>query len=507
MPRLLTASEVRELDRLCAERYGVPVAALMESAGRAVAEAAWPRCATGRVVVLAGGGNNGGDGFVAARLLHERGLRVELWLAVPKERLRGEAAANFGRLGPLGIPLHEGPPPPLARGDVAVDALLGTGLGRAPEGGFAEGIRALNAGRGAGARVIAVDVPSGLPADGGEPPGECVAASLTVTFAAPKLGLAIEPGASLAGELIVADIGVPPAALTELPSRLELLEEASVRRLFPPRPRDSHKGSFGHLLVVAGSQGKAGAAALAVSGALRGGAGLVTLASREPVAAALWTARPEAMSVALPWAGPLGSLDVEPLRAAAAGKNALAIGPGIPRGPDTARALAELLAAFEGPAVLDADALNAFAGELELLRRAGGPLVLTPHPGEMSRLQGRPTAEIQRDRIGAAKAFAAERGVTLVLKGARTVVAAPDGACWIVPTGNPGLATGGTGDVLCGLIGALLAQGLSPTEAARAGAYVHGLAGDFAARRRGERGLVASDVAEGIAEVWAAWRS
>ncbi|HUB06643.1 MAG TPA: NAD(P)H-hydrate dehydratase [Myxococcales bacterium] len=507
MPRLLTAAEVRSLDRLASEKYGVPVAALMESAGRAVAEAAWPRCATGRVVVFAGGGNNGGDGFVAARALRERGLSVDLWLAVPAEKLHGEAKANFEKLRALGVEVVDDGPPAARRGDVTVDALLGTGLSRAPEGRVAEGIRAVNAGRAAGARVIAVDVPSGLPSDGGPPPGDCVAASLTVTFVAPKLGLALEPGASLAGELVVADIGLPAAALAELPPGPSLLDEGEVRRLFPPRARDSHKGTYGHLLVVAGSPGKAGAAALAVAGALRGGAGLVTLASREAVASALWQLRPEAMAVALPWAGPLGTLDIEPLAAAAAGKSALAIGPGIPRGPDTARALSMVLAGFEGPAVLDADALNAFAEDLELLRAARGPLVVTPHPGEMARLCGRTTAEVQRDRLGVARAFATERAVTVVLKGARTVVAAADGRVWIVPTGNPGMATGGTGDVLCGLIGALLAQGLAPAEAAYGGAFVHGLAGDFATRRRGERGLVAGDVAEAVAEVWAAWRS
>jgi len=506
VPRLLTSAECRQLDKLAAEKYGVPVSALMENAGRAVAEATVPACASGRVIVFAGTGNNGGDGFVAARHLREHGLKVEVWLAGTAEKIQGEARANLDKLATFGIPVSTAEPPTAQHGDAIVDALLGTGLTRPAEGRYADGIAAIHQGRHAGAHVIAVDIPSGLDADTGQPLGPCVAAQLTITMGAVKPGLCLEPGASLAGELHVADIGFPAAALDEIAGKLELLDEAAVRHLFAPRPRDSNKGTFGHLLVCAGSPGKAGAASLCVGAALRSGAGLVTLASRPAVAERLWTAHPEAMAIPLTWTGPLGSPDIAPLAAALAGKSAFAAGPGIPRGPDTAAALAELLSGFAGPSVLDADALNAFAENLPLLRRAKGPLVLTPHPGEMARLCGKPIAEVQRDRIGVAKAFAAEHGVTLVLKGARTVVAAADGSAWIVPTGNPGLAHGGTGDVLCGLIGGLLAQGMPPAEAARAGAYVHGLAGDFAVRHSGERGLVAADVIVGLAEVWATWK-
>jgi NAD(P)H-hydrate epimerase len=506
VPRLLTAAETRQLDQLATRKYGVALATLMENAGRAVAETALPRCRSGRAIVFAGSGNNGGDGFVAARHLRDRGLQVEVWLAALAEGIQGEARANLDKLVPLGVPLLVGEPPAVHAGDVIVDALFGTGLKRPPEGRYADGIRAINAGRSAGARVVAVDVPSGLDADSGRPLGLCVAADLTVTMGVAKPGLCQEPGATLAGQLEIADIGFPAEALAELPSKLELLDEPTVRGLFSPRPRESNKGSFGHLLVCAGSPGKAGAAALCVGGALRSGAGLVTLASRPSVVDRLWTAHPEAMGVPLASTGPLGGADVAPLSAALAGKSAFAAGPGIPRGPDTASALAELLSGFTGPSVVDADALNAFAENLALLRRAHGPLVLTPHPGEMSRLCERPVAELQADRLGAAKRFSAEHGLVLVLKGARTVVAAPDGAVSIVPTGNPGLATGGTGDVLCGLIGGLLAQGLAPYDAARAGAYIHGLAGDLAARRFGERGLLAGDLPAAIAEVWAAWK-
>ncbi len=503
--RLLTAGEMRQADRAASTVHGVPVARLMENAGRAVAEIARAQSASGRVVVYAGAGNNGGDGFVAARRLREAGLSVEVWLAVPAERISGEARENLDRLRGLGVAVAGGAPPALRRGDLGLDALLGTGLSRPPEGRFSEGIRALNAGREAGARVIAVDVPSGLDADTGRTPGLCVAAHLTVTLGAAKRGLALEPGASLAGEIRVGDIGIPAEALLAISSRVERLDEDDVRGLFRPRPREAHKGEEGHLLVVAGSPGKAGAAALAVRGGLRGGGGLVTLASRRAVVDRLWTVAPEAMGAALPGEGPLALGDLPALRAAAEGKDALAVGPGLPRGSETAECLAGLLAGFDGPAVLDADALNALAGRLDLLGRAKGPIVVTPHPGEMARLAGRTVAEVQADRIGAAQALAEEHGVTVVLKGARTVVAS-EGAVWIVPTGNPGMATGGTGDVLCGLVGALLAQRHPAAEAARAAAYVHGLAGDLAAARRGERGLIASDVAEAIGEVWSRWR-
>ena len=507
MQRVLTAAELRELDRIASERHGVPIVRLMEAAGRAVADESAAGLAAGRrVLVFAGPGHNGGDGVVAARLLVERGVPVEVWLAAPPEGFKGEARANLGRLRALGVPLGEGVPPKAEAGCVAVDALLGTGLSRPASGRFAEGIAAIERARAAGARVVAVDVPSGLDADSGRPLGPCVQADVTVTMAVLKPGLCQEPGASLAGRIVTADIGVPREALAEIPSRLELLDEAAVRGLFHPRPRDSNKGSFGHLLIVAGGPGKAGAAALAVRGGLRSGSGLVTLASRPEVALALWTVAPEAMALALPGEGPLGPGDLEALRRALEGKSALALGPGIPRGPATGALVGELLAAFEGPTLLDADALNAIAGELGILARAKGPVVVTPHPGEMARLSGLSVAEVQADRLGVARRFAAEHRVTVVLKGARTVIADPDGAAAFVPTGNPGLAHGGTGDVLCGLVGGLLAQRLGPGDAARAGAYLHGLAGDLVARRRGERGLLASEVADALAELWAEWR-
>jgi NAD(P)H-hydrate epimerase len=351
-----------------------------------------------------------------------------------------------------------------------------------------------------------VDVPSGLSADTGRPLGPCVGADRTVTFAFQKRGLAVHPGLSLAGEVTVADIGIPPEAAGRVPVGCELLTEEEARALLPARPPDAHKGDAGRLLVVAGAPGKTGAAHLALTGALRGGAGLVTLAARPEVLPFALAGRPEAMSLALPGDGPLGPGDLAALLAAAREADALVVGPGIPRGPGTGDALRALLSGAGKPAVVDADGLNALADTPGLLAGLGVPLVLTPHPGEMGRLCGRSTAEVQADRIGLAADRARAWSVTVVLKGARTVVADPQAPPAVIPTGNAGLATGGTGDVLAGLCGALLAGGLPAPAAGRVGAWVHGRAGDLAAARFGERGLVAGDLGEAIGAVWAEWR-
>jgi ADP-dependent NAD(P)H-hydrate dehydratase / NAD(P)H-hydrate epimerase len=508
--RLVGAAEMREIDRTAIAAFGIPSLELMERAGRAVAAAAEALAAQGgRVVVLCGGGNNGGDGYVAARALRAAHRDVRVVALVPAERLQGDARVVRDAAAGAGVPIDEagadgawdaGP------GDVVVDALLGTGLARAPEGRFAAAIARVAAARAAGAKVLAVDVPSGLSADTGRPLGACVSADRTVTFAFPKRGLVLQPGAALAGEVSVADIGIPAAAAARVPATCELLDEAEARALVPPRPPGAHKGDAGRLLVVAGSPGKTGAAFLCLTGALRGGAGLVTLAARAEVLPFALAGRPEAMSVALEGWGPLGRADLPALLAAAKGADALAIGPGIPRGPETAALLRELLERARVPAVLDADALNAIAERSDPLWDLGLPLVLTPHPGEMGRLAGLTTAEVQADRIGVATDRAKAWGATVILKGARTVVADPEGTAAVIPTGNAGLATGGTGDVLAGLVGALLAGGLPPGAAARAAAWVHGRAGDHAARRVGERGLVAGDLGEGIGMVWAEWR-
>ncbi|HET6437527.1 MAG TPA: NAD(P)H-hydrate dehydratase [Anaeromyxobacter sp.] len=507
--RLAGAAEMRAIDRAAIEGAGIPSLALMERAGAAVAEAAAALLGQGgRVRVICGGGNNGGDGYVAARLLHGAGRLVDVLALVPAARLSPDAAAVRARAEASGVAVQDAhrPFPPLAAegGDAVVDALFGTGLARAPEGIFAEAIAAMAAARACGARVLAVDVPSGLSADTGRPLGPCVQADRTVTFAFLKRGLAVYPGAALAGEITVADIGIPPKAAAGVPVQAELLEEEEARALLPPRRPEAHKGDAGRLLVVAGSAGKSGAAHLAVTGALRGGAGLVWLAARPEVLPLALAGRPEAMSVPLAGEGPLGPDDLGALVEAARAVDAVAIGPGIPRGPATGALIREFLSRVRVSAVLDADALNALA-------ESGGaaglpvPAVLTPHPGEMARLTGRSVVDVQADRLDLASASARAWGVTVVLKGARTVVADPEGPPAVIPTGNPGMATGGTGDVLAGLVGALLAGGLPPRSAGRVGAFVHGRAGDLLARRLGQRGLLAGDLGAAIAEVWAEW--
>ncbi|BDG07847.1 NAD(P)H-hydrate dehydratase [Anaeromyxobacter paludicola] len=507
--RLATGEEMRAIDRTAIDELGVPGLALMERAGRAVAEAALALAGPGgRFLVLCGAGNNGGDGYVAARLLSAAGRAVELYALAPVEKLGPDARAMREEALAKGLAPRDAPALGRAEagaGDVVVDAIFGTGLSRPPEGALAEGIAAAGRLREAGARVLAVDVPSGLAADTGDAPGACVRADRTVTFGLMKRGLVFFPGAELAGEVTVADIGLPPAALARVPARLALLGAREARALVPRRERDAHKGDAGRLLAVAGSAGKTGAAHLCLLGALRGGVGLAWLASRPEVLPLALGGLPEAMSLALPGEGPLGERDLAPLLEAAMAVDALVAGPGIPRGPATGPLLRELLARSGKPAVLDADALNALADA----PGAVGPLppsaVLTPHPGELARLLRQSIADVQRDRVATAVASAEALGCTVVLKGARTVVAAPGEVPWVIPTGNPGMATGGTGDVLAGLTGALLAGGIAPFDAARAAAWAHGRAGDLAARRLGERGLLASDLAHALGEVWVEW--
>jgi NAD(P)H-hydrate epimerase len=508
--RLVSAAEMQAIDQAAIRDLGIPGMDLMGRAGAAVASQAELLSPGGRIVAVCGAGNNGGDGYVAARILRQKGRDARAVALVPRDRLQGDARAAREEAERAGLPIADAisvDAIQAGEGDVVIDALLGTGLGRAPEGLFARAIERIEALRCAGARVLAVDVPSGLSADTGRPPGACVRADRTVTFAFPKRGLALFPGAELAGELVVADIGIPAEAAGRVPVACELLVEEEARALVPPRPPEAHKGDAGRVLVVAGSPGKTGAAWLSLAGALRGGAGLVTLAARDEVLPLALAGRPEAMSLPLPGHGPLGRSDLEPLLAAARSADALVLGPGIPRGPETARLLRSLLEQARVPAVLDADALNALAQAPETGGIAGLPAaaVATPHPGEMARLCGLDVASVQADRIGLASAKARAWGCALVLKGARTVVADREGPPAVIPTGNPGMATGGTGDVLAGLVGALLAGGLGARSAARAAAFVHGKAGDLAARRLGQRGMLASDLAEAIGEVWAAW--
>lgn len=507
MKRVLGTAEMRAADSASAE-HGMPASVLMENAGRSLAEVAARHAGpNGRFFVCCGSGNNGGDGFVAARALHAQGRTVFVECTVLPDALEGEAhraskALKASGLTPSRIADELGPGP----GDVVIDALLGIGLGRAPDGKVGEAIGRISAWRAAGAKVISADVPSGLASDSGQVFSPCVAADATVAFGFLKTGQALEPGATQCGALEVAEIGIPRVVVGTLKEApVFMLEEGDVKGRLPPRKPDAHKGTFGHVLVIAGSWGKTGAAALAGQAALRAGAGLVTVATRPEALVPVLAHAPELMGLELVSDGGLGPSDLNSLLEAAEGKDAVIFGPGIARGEGTATLLANFLEELQAPCVLDADGLNALAGHLDVLQKAKGELLLTPHPGEMSRLLGRPIPEIQSARVASARELAQTHAVTVVLKGARTVIAQPDGQVFINPTGNPGMATGGCGDVLAGMCGAFLAQGLGPEDAALTATYAHGLAGDLAVQRTGQLGLVASDLVAALGQVWLRW--
>jgi NAD(P)H-hydrate epimerase len=501
----VTGEEMRRLDALTIEG-GTPGGVLMERAGSLAAEVVrerFPHELRRGVVVVAGKGNNGGDALVVARHLRRRKVAVSVFLAAPSSSLRGDALENLSRwkrmrgslteIGRGGIlELAEA----TARAGVLVDGLFGTGLRGEIDGPSREIIETLNA---APAPILAVDVPSGLDADRGIPMGAAVQATVTVTFGFPKIGLLVHPGAGLAGEVVVADIGIAPAALASATPRGRLLTADEVAATLPPRASDSHKGTYGHVLIAAGALGKSGAASLCGRAALRAGAGLVTLASPAPALAGVLVVTPELMTE--PLADENGGWAFEDqvsarLLAALEGKNAVVFGPGVGVTPAT-RALARwLIASSLVPLVIDADGLNCLAGDLSWLEQKRSAIVLTPHPGEMARLTAGSTAEIQGDRVGAARSLAERHGVVVVLKGSRTVIAAPSGLVAINPTGNAGMASGGMGDALAGIIGSLVAQGLEPAEAAETAVFWHGAAADRVAARRGEAGLLASDVIE-----------
>jgi hydroxyethylthiazole kinase-like uncharacterized protein yjeF len=491
---LLTREAVRAIDRDAIDRLGVPGLTLMEHAGRGafqVLRARFAACLE-RVLVVCGPGQNGGDGFVVARHLLWSGFRPRVALGCDAAQVTGDARANLERLRGLGVvpertrsaaELH-------AFGEAAtlvIDALFGTGLTRPLEGSYAELVVAMES---LPAPRVALDLPSGVDANTGAVLGVAPRVALTLSFAALKRGLYQHPGAALAGEVVCVPIGVPGPDSASV----GLLEPSDVASWLPRRAADVHKGDAGRVLVVAGSPGHTGAALLAGLGAQRAGAGLVTLAPRSAARAALDAKVLELMTVAVAAEPALAAAELLELGASC---DALVVGPGLGTDPD-GQALARSLArALPRPTVLDADALGAHAGQLDTLRNAAGPRVLTPHPGEAARLLGWTVARVQADRYAAASELAAQSGAVCVLKGAGSLVAAPDGRLAVCARGTPALASGGTGDVLAGVIGALLVA-LPAFEAAAAGVYLHALAGELAARS--DRGLLARDVADRLPE-------
>ena len=506
--KIVTAAEMRAIDRASSERFGVPSLALMENAGSAVAAFVlgdFPQAR--RVGVVCGKGNNGGDGFVAARKLAEAGREVLLLLLCDPGELRGDAQAMFRKvpLKPLLARSAEEFSSPAAQAvfdcDVLLDAVLGTGF-RPPVTGLY--VKAIDRFAQARAPIVAVDIPSGLDADamaGAPSAGPVVPACATVTFTAPRPAHVFSP--KVKGVVVVAPIGSPEEVIqSEL--KLELITPHDIPELAAPRPRDSHKGMYGHVLVIGGSLGKAGAAAMAGMAALRSGTGLVTVATAQSVLPTVASFAPELMTEALPETEQ-GTISLRArnsgrLEGIMKGMTVLAVGPGISRQAETAELVRELVKTSPLPMVLDADGLNAFEGLAQEL--SGRPLVITPHPGEMSRLAQLSTTQVQQNRLGVAREFAARHGITTVLKGNRTLVAQADGKVWVNPTGNPGMASGGMGDILTGMVAGMLAQSTHAITAVLAAVYLHGLAGDVACERTGEQSLVATDLLAALPEAF-----
>ncbi|PYR70011.1 MAG: bifunctional ADP-dependent NAD(P)H-hydrate dehydratase/NAD(P)H-hydrate epimerase [Acidobacteria bacterium] len=502
--RILNAAQMREADRFTIEEIGIPSLVLMENAGRQVVaaiEAAYEARLNGRVAVLCGRGNNGGDGFVVARTLLQRGIDASVFVIGSLTQVRGDAKTNLDILGRLGVTvveigdeqsweLHFSE---ISQCTLIVDAIFGTGL-KAALGGMMETIVAdVNA---SSLPIVSIDLPSGLSADTPHVIGDCIDASMTVTLAAPKLPLVLPPGEEHAGDVVIADIGIPHEVIDGIEGQhIELLTPEQLRDVVEPRAADSHKGDFGRVTIVAGSRGKTGAAHLAAMGALRSGAGLVTVATPASVLPIVASMAPELMTEPLPEEadGSVAAKAIDQLLELR--HDVIACGSGIGRGPAVGAFVGALLERATVPLVLDADAITVLAEDPgRLTGREERDVIITPHPGEMARLIGASIEEVQGSRIDVATEFATTHRLYVVLKGHRTIIATPDGHIFINPTGNAGMATGGTGDVLTGMIAAWLAQLLDAEAACRLAVFLHGAAGDLAEASEGQVAMVATDV-------------
>ena len=491
--KILSSVAMKNADQRAIEDLGMPGIVLMETAGLRVVEYILTLLPKGaRIVVLAGPGNNGGDGLVTARLLVKAGFSVTLWSTVKPTAYRGDAGINEKFLAKTEFPLHRLAEKDdfdhfredLDRADLLVDAILGIGTDRQVEGLLAEIIDTVNL---SNVPVLAVDIPSGVNADSGAVMGRAIKANWTVTFALPKTGLLLHPGAGLAGEIIVGEIGIPVSLSEDEP--FDLITPAFVKSLLPIRPVDAHKGSLGRTLIVAGSIGMSGAAMLAAESALLGGSGLVYLAAPQSACPALEAKTVEVIVVALPEKSPglidPGAVDIIIEKANAC--DVLAVGPGLDTGEATSELLYKLVQLSPVPMIFDAGALEALGRKINMLRSARHLPVITPHPGEMARLIGKSAGQVQSSRLETALKNAALWNCIIMLKGPNTIIATPDGRAAINPTGNPSLATAGSGDLLTGLVSSFIAQGIAPENAAMAGAFMHGLAGDLLPPGRGHR--------------------
>src|SRR5579862_2145476 len=505
--KIVSTEEMRAIDRATSERFGVPSLTLMENAGAAVAEfvlSHYPEAAT--ITVFCGKGNNGGDGFVAARYLHQRGKKVQVVLLADRSDLRGDAAKMFAKLPFKAIEIRSSSEfksetaQSALKSELYLDAILGTGFKPPVTGLYAEAIALKNA---ASVPIIAVDIPSGADSDAMHPQqGTIVRAGAIVTFTAPRPTHLCS--LLTRGPTVVAGIGSPDEAIVSN-LRLNVITPPDLAPFFVPRPADSNKGMYGHVLVIGGSLGKAGAAAMSGISALRIGAGLSTVATAKSILATVAGFHPELMTEPLPETadGTISDAAIERIEKLTGEKIVLALGPGISRHPQTAELVRKIIAQIHAPTVLDADGLNAFEVRTSELNGRDHTLVITPHPGEMARLAGISIPEVQQDRLGVARKFAREHNLIVVLKGNRTLVVKPDGETWVNTSGNPGMATGGTGDILTGMVSGMLAQNPKhPFEAVLAAVYLHGLSGDVMCESLGEPSLIATDLLSGLPQAF-----
>lgn len=529
---LVTAKQMQNIDKRAIESFGIPGQVLMENAGRGAVEIflkTFPESHSRRVCILAGRGNNGGDAFVMARYLMEKGVETNTFLLSSREKVTGDAMANLILLEKLAVEISkdlnsakehifskeslknaiiEIPDmktfkkyrSTIVNHQLFIDGILGTGLNSEVRGFFKEVIETVNS---LSKPVFSIDIPSGLNADSGQPMGSCIRAKATATFGFAKTGHMLYPGREFTGTLEVVDIGIPAFIAQAETLHSHLLEHSMIQNMFKPRKAQSHKGTYGHLLMVAGSTGKTGAAALAANSAMACGTGLVTLAIPESINSIMEIKVTEPMTFPLPESN-IGHISHAALsiilKKLVIDKRVVAVGPGLGMDESTIKLVHGMVEEIDLPMVLDADALNAIASNPYILKNRKSSTIVTPHPGEMARMAGKSVAEVEKNRVETATQFAAEFNVIVVLKGASTLIALPDGTLYICPTGNPGMASGGMGDVLTGMVAGFIAQKFEPSQAVMAAVYIHGLCGDIVAQRRGPSGFVASDIVNIIPE-------
>ena len=516
--KVVTAEEMRSIDEATVKEYGIPSSTLMERAGLAVAQKIRELFDRKKVVVLSGGGNNGGDGLVVARTLHNWNWNVRVLLVLKEDKMSPDCLAQYRIAKRTGVPMEFRTVISAKdiHGAVVVDALLGTGINKQVTSPVSGIISFLNR---SDVPVVSVDIPSGISTDDGQIRGEAVLADYTITFGLPKCGHLLYPGAEHSGGLFIDDLGFPRELLSSELLKTQTIERQDISLLVPERPPYSHKGDYGHVLMVAGSRGKTGAALMAAKACLRSGAGMITIGVPETLLNVFQERVTEEMVLPLPDNGKgilsekASSHIIEFLNNSA---DVLAIGPGVSADQNVSKLLLALLASVTVPMVLDADAINSISGYTDVLKRVKAPLILTPHPGEMARLLTKGSADktvsghsvkdirklVESDRIGSAVSFSKEMGVYLILKGAPTIISDPEGRAFLNTTGNPGMATAGAGDVLTGIVAAFLAQGLNPPDSSILSVFLHGLAGDIAAGKKGMHSLIASDIIEEIPEAF-----